>query len=47
MIFSEDDLNGTIIKSYMACKRQGWLVARKLTPSLSNPYIQFVLFARK
>lgn len=33
-------LNGTIVKSYMACKRQGWLAARMLSPAKSNPYIQ-------
>lgn len=39
-MFTEDELNGTIIKSYVACKRQGWLASRKLSPSLLNPYIQ-------
>ncbi len=39
-MFSTENLNGTIIKSYMACKRQGWLASRKLTPLVSNTYIQ-------
>lgn len=39
-MFTNEILNGTIIKSYMACKRQGWLASRKLTPLVSNTYIQ-------
>jgi len=39
-MFTKKYLNGTIIKSFMACKRQGWLASRKLSPSLLNPYIQ-------
>lgn len=34
------DINGTIVKSFVACKRQGWLAARKLAPLISNSYIQ-------
>ena len=40
VLFTSEILNGTIIKSYMACKRQGWLASRKLTPLVSNTYIQ-------
>ena len=40
ILFSKENLNGTIIKSYMACKRQGWLASRKLTPLVSNVFIQ-------
>lgn len=39
-MFTNEILNGTIIKSYIACKRQGWLASRKLTPLVSNTYIQ-------
>lgn len=39
-MFTINELNGTIIKSYMACNRQGWLASRKLTPLTSNIFIQ-------
>lgn len=39
-MFTINELNGTIIKSYMACNRQGWLASRKLTPLTTNIFIQ-------
>ena len=42
ILFLKENLNGTIIKSYMACKRQGWLASRKLTPLVSNVFIQTI-----
>lgn len=40
MIFCESDINGTIVKSFIACKKQGWLAARKLSPISTMESIQ-------
>jgi CRISPR-associated exonuclease Cas4 len=39
-MLKKEDINGTIVKSYIACKRQGALAMRSMAPSLQNSYIQ-------
>ena len=38
-MFEESQITGTIVKSFIACKRQGWLAARGLSPSSQNDNI--------
>lgn len=39
-MFNREDINGTIVKSYIACKRQGALAMRSISPLSQNPDIQ-------
>lgn len=33
-------INGTLVQSYMICKRQAWLMSRQIIPDQQNPYIE-------
>lgn len=33
-------VNGTLVQSYMICKRQAWLMSRQIIPDQQNPYIE-------
>ena len=35
-MFNSENINGTIIKSFIACRRQGWLASRKMSPTRDN-----------
>lgn len=39
-MLNAEDINGTIVKSYIACKRQGALAIRSMAPLLQDPNIQ-------
>lgn len=40
MIFKKEDINGSIVKSFVTCERQGALVLRKISPLLQDSNIQ-------
>ncbi|MCK9549267.1 Dna2/Cas4 domain-containing protein [Aquamicrobium sp.] len=39
-MFRAEDINGTIVKSFIACRRQGALALRRMSPLYQNPDIQ-------
>jgi CRISPR-associated exonuclease Cas4 len=40
LMLSEEMITGTLVNSYMVCKRKAWLHARNISPTSSNSYIQ-------
>jgi len=33
-------VNGTLVQSFMICKRQAWLMSRQITPDQQNPFLE-------